>query len=264
MDYIHRGKFGDIICFLPAMKYRPGKLYISSHEMEGYMLGPRYYPPEIYAPIVPLLELQPYVEAVEEYKGQDAVDANLWQLNYKDEGNIAEDVLSYLNVPLDILKEPWLEVPKKKVASHVINRNITYYNQWGGFPTHEVGEDAVFIGTKKEHEFFCDKFKKIPYYETKDFLEAASVIAGSDLFIGNQSACYWICEALKHNSVVEMFPGPCVYVNIYVDKPGEKRIITVRNGYTCFDRPNAKWYLDGRETQFDFKNNIPSEVRIPK
>jgi hypothetical protein len=42
---------------------------------------------------------------------------------------------------------------------------------------------------------------------TKDLYEAAQVIAGCELFVGNQSACFWLAEAMKKRIVLEVWPG---------------------------------------------------------
>ena len=217
LAYIHNGDFGDIIYFLPAMKYRPGKLYISNISDIGTR---QRLTPEVFAPLVPLLQHQSYIKSIEEYKRQDAVDANVWRRGYQGHENLAERQMKYLEVPLHLINEPWLEVPKKRIASHVVNRTTRYH---GHFPIEDLGPDAVFIGTEKEWKIFCIEFRPIPYYHTKDFLEAAMVIAGADLFLGNQSSCYAICEGLKQNSVLEVFLG---------------------SPNCCFDRINAKFYRE--------------------
>jgi ADP-heptose:LPS heptosyltransferase len=49
----------------------------------------------------------------------------------------------------------------------------------------------------------------VPHQPTSNLLEAARVIAGADLFVGNQSCCFWIAEAMKKKLVLEVWPqGP--------------------------------------------------------
>jgi hypothetical protein len=43
----------------------------------------------------------------------------------------------------------------------------------------------------------------VPYYPVKNFKELADVIAGADLFMGNQSAAYSIAMGLGKSSVLE-------------------------------------------------------------
>ena len=57
---------------------------------------------------------------------------------------------------------------------------------------------------------------------TTDFLEVGQIIAGSKLFIGNQSAAYTVAEGLKHNLIQETSP---------------------RIPSSYFNRSNARYYL---------------------
>ena len=70
--------------------------------------------------------------------------------------------------------------------------------------------------------------KEVIYTPTKNFLEVAQLIAGSKLFIGNQSAPYAVAEGLKHNSILEVtLPSPdCIYER--------------DNGRYCFRYPDGK------------------------
>jgi hypothetical protein len=204
INYKHSGDFGDILYFLPAMKYRPGHLFIAPASFTRQRLTP-----EVFKTIAPLLESQPYVKSVREYTPDiNIVDADFWRKSY-DNGSLAEAQLKQLNVPLDMLNEPWLSVSKNKVASCVVNRTARYHEN---FPIERVTHDAVFIGTPIEYEEYCKEFKKIPYYKTNGLLEAAQVIAGADLYIGNQSSCLAICIGLKQNAAVEVWlPGENCY-----------------------------------------------------
>ena len=49
---------------------------------------------------------------------------------------------------------------------------------------------AVFVGLPDEYEQFCQQVGwQIPHAPTATMLEVASVIAGAERFIGNQSQC---------------------------------------------------------------------------
>ena len=62
---------------------------------------------------------------------------------------------------------------------------------------------AVFIGNLDEYDNFQEECGPIPYVETPSLLDAARLIAGSKLFIGNQSVCKAIAEGLKQNTILE-------------------------------------------------------------
>jgi hypothetical protein len=73
--------------------------------------------------------------------------------------------------------------------------------------------ESCFIGLQEEHLAFVEAFGEVPYLPTADLLEAARVIRGSRLFIGNQSCCFAICEGMKHPAVLEVwrsYPNCCI------------------------------------------------------
>ena len=63
--------------------------------------------------------------------------------------------------------------------------------------------DTVFVGAADEHADFCWYVGPVAYYPTKDYLELAQVIAGSDFYIDNQSPPFWAAEGLKKRLVLE-------------------------------------------------------------
>ena len=46
---------------------------------------------------------------------------------------------------------------------------------------------------------------ELKWHPLGDFLETAQIIKGSKLFIGNQSVCFSIAEAMKHPRILEVF-----------------------------------------------------------
>ena len=52
----------------------------------------------------------------------------------------------------------------------------------------EVRHEAVFVGLPEEHAAWQDEFGPVRYYPTPDWWELCRVIAGSQIFCGNQSA----------------------------------------------------------------------------
>lgn len=125
----------------------------------------------------------------------------------------------------------WLHVePDKAFNGRVIlARSHRYRNDF--FPWAEVVKEfrdrAVFVGIDAEHNEFCNLFGYVPRAEFSDFYKLAAAIAGSDLFVGNQSFPNALNEGLKHNSIQEVshvFPD-CLY-----------------------NRPNAQYCFDGRLT----------------
>jgi ADP-heptose:LPS heptosyltransferase len=57
---------------------------------------------------------------------------------------------------------------------------------------------------------------KAQYVKVKDFKELACVIASSKLFIGNQSFCFSLAEAMKSPRILEVSPK---YPNVITAGP---------------------------------------------
>jgi hypothetical protein len=72
----------------------------------------------------------------------------------------------------------------------------------------------VFIGLKDEFDDLKKSIKNLEYFDSKDFLELASIIKNSKIFIGNLSFGYALAEALKVTRLLESAPNfPLVYPN---------------------------------------------------
>ena len=75
-------------------------------------------------------------------------------------------------------------------------------------------KNIVFIGLKNEFEDLKNKVKNLEYYDSKDFLELASIIKNAKIFIGNLSFGYALAEAIKVPRLLESGPNfPLVYPN---------------------------------------------------
>jgi hypothetical protein len=88
-----------------------------------------------------------------------------------------------------------------------MHRSPRYHN-WNFVPVwkrmwERYRGETVFVGSPGEHADFCWYVGPVPHYPTKDYLELAQVIAGCDLFVGNQSSPFWVAEALKKQVVLE-------------------------------------------------------------
>lgn len=101
---------------------------------------------------------------------------------------------------------PWLQAEANSLARIVINRA----SRWEGwhFPWKEIldtfYEEIAFIGLPEEHEAFQKEFGKVFYVPCSNLLEAAGIIAGAEVFIGNQSACNAIANGLGQKIILEV------------------------------------------------------------
>ena len=148
----------------------------------------------------PLLQRQPYIETVARwYPGDEEADVVLDHyrsyLYRKFEGNILEAYHGAFGLPFTSANyaDTWLEADAEPVAPIVVNRTTRYldpaaeatWRQWA--QDADLAHNGVFVGIESEHEAFVQMTGcAIPYRPVADFLELANVIAGADLFIGNQ------------------------------------------------------------------------------
>lgn len=172
------------------------------------------------ASIRSLLETQPYIKEVRWLKDGEAVDTNLNDFraeyfrtfnrpDFPKRRNLCEWILRTHGVDPAKQNEHWLVVEEPSlVARVVINRTPRYQNP--NFPWAQIikkyGGDIAFVGTPAEYLTFTQTFGDVDYITTQNLLAVAQVIAGADLFIGNQSCPYAIAEGLKKPAVLEVCP----------------------------------------------------------
>ena len=219
-NFKHSGDLGDIIYSLPAMKYfGGGNLYLvenglSSTKYDGSSSGLDSKKIDI---IKPLLETLSYIKNVEKFnfcKRDINIDFDLFRYKGNDRKNLCEKILETFKVPLWYANEPWLQVAAKNKYPVVINRTKRYRNNNLDYRIIlNKFKDAVFIGHAEEHADFQNTFGDIPHVETPDLLDAAEIIAGSELFIGNQSACLAVAVGLGVNIWQEYYPkhADCIF-----------------------------------------------------
>jgi glycosyltransferase involved in cell wall biosynthesis len=159
------------------------------------------------------------------------------QLDLQPGYNIARCYLQAFGIALTHDELPWLNVPVPRYYARVIiNRSARYHNptfRWDLVLQAYKGEIA-FIGHPLEHAAFTTQWGRVPYLATTDLLDAASVIAGAKLFIGNQSCCYAIAEALKVPAILETCPSGS---NTLFDRPTVVRGVTANTVLPAIDTP---------------------------
>jgi len=196
----HSGLRGDLIYGLPAMRgLGGGKLLINT---DGAYLDD----PDDVELFRELLEGQDYIEGVGRWDGSEPTyDLDGFREMDFIHG-LAAAHLARFETSVDLSK-PWLKVEPKHVADVVVNRSQKYH---GLFPWYELKEwqhRCVFVGFEAEYEDFLESTGlEMPWHETGTYLELARVIAGSRLFVGNQSFPYALSEAQKVPRILEVCP----------------------------------------------------------
>ena len=219
------GDRGDIIGSLPVIRhFGGGILYIEAAAYTRERLTP-----DNWAGLDILLKKQDYIVDVLPYVNQP-ITVNLNDFRAvmhrslrKGSGKakaLWDWMLETHSCPVSAAHERWLEVePYNPGFKYVVfsrsgaGRQPQYCYHNHAFPWRLVWdkyhEQAMFVGTKNEYENFCATVGKVKWMPTKNLDEAAQVISGCSLFIGNQSACHMIAEGLKKNIVLEVWQqGP--------------------------------------------------------
>ena len=212
MVFKHSGDQGDIIYSLAAAKaIGGGVFYITPSKWEVRQ------PPtkENCGNILPLLDCQKYLWAssfTDNGVSHADYDLNKFRetiLGHANSGSIFQHHLKSAGVtwPED---KPWLEVDFKIVLPEkpiVISRSLRYHNPeitWASF-VKKHGNRMIFIGHDEEHSEFIKSFGYVPKIETRTLLDAARIIAGSKVFIGNQSCPMAIALGLGVNVIQEVW-----------------------------------------------------------
>lgn len=201
-SFLTSGKLGDIIYQIPVIQHYKGNLYLNT-------INPPYYLKNSvdYKSLLPLLEYQNIEFRMwnkEPYWG----NLDDFRINYNYKDNLLERICWKFNVPVP---QTWLKAPVKKIAPTVFNRTFRYRNNPSKFK--EYLQDAIFIGHKDEYDDFVYQIGKVSYYECRDLLEMASVINGSELFIGNQSCGMAMAIGMGKSFLQETCPSEpnCVF-----------------------------------------------------
>lgn len=103
------------------------------------------------------------------------------------------------------LSKPWLDVEPDDSLSEtiVINRTDRSNNEFINYRFLE-GKNVVFVGHLEEHIKFCmQNHITIHYLMTDDLLKLATIIRSCKFFIGNQSLCFALAEAMKIPRILE-------------------------------------------------------------
>lgn len=225
LTFKHSGDVGDIIFFLPVMRaFGGGAMLIEAASYTRQRLTR-----DNWCGIDKLLLQQPYVKEVREWIPNEQVDYNgcdfrahmtrSLRMGHGKDKHLAHWMCEAHGVPLSAMDTAWLTVHEPIKEARVVfsrsgpGRDEKFVYQNRRFPWHAVWEkyrsDAVFVGTELEHHAFCAQCGKVPHRKTEDLLEAARVIAGCELFVGNQSCPHALASGFKKRIILEVWPqGP--------------------------------------------------------
>lgn len=174
----------------------------------------------------PLANAQPYIQDCRIHQRGDQVDwasAGFRMASYEHGQTLLRAHVNHLvkvhKIGNEIDgKDQWITVdpsPETK-GKIVINRTGRYRNEtfaWDEVVRH-YNHRLVFVGLQHEWREFIAHFGYVDFRPTDNLLQVAQLIAGSELFIGNQSCANACAEGMKHPLIQEtstVHPD-CIYV----------------------------------------------------
>ncbi len=221
INFSHSGHAGDIIYSIPTMlelaKGKKINLYLTLNQPNRDFTKQMRHPNgnvmltqksvDLFAP---LLLAQPDFARCEAHQGQpihyDLTAFRSFPFDYR-MGSIARWYFLTYGISRDLGK-PWLQVTPNSSFNDaiVLARSSRYRTPNISYSFLKKYPRIVFVGMPDE---FADMQQQIPdliYQPVPNFYELAAVIAGSKLFIGNQSFPFSLAEAVKVKRVLEVFP----------------------------------------------------------
>ncbi|MGF2411391.1 hypothetical protein [Ferruginibacter sp.] len=250
INFKHSGNAGDIIYSLPALitlsEGKKANLYLRTNQPGNYgknphPLGSLMLNDKIVEMLQPLLQQQDYINDCSVFSGTETIDFDLdkvrdypWSFS---RGDLARLYFMVFNAHYD-LQKPWLHVvPDNNFNNSIVLARSQRYNAPGiDYSFLKKYSNIYFVGVETEYQLMKAQIPKLQFIKVKNFLEMASVIAGSKLFIGNQSFPFSLAEAQKTNRLLE----------VYFQCPNV--ITTGNNGYDfCFQPQFEKLVKDRYE-----------------
>ncbi|MDB5005325.1 MAG: hypothetical protein JWQ34_3550 [Mucilaginibacter sp.] len=220
VNFNHSGNSGDIIYALPTIREiheltgvatnlyfrlnQPSKLAEGlTHPLGNVMLNQK-----MVDMLVPLIKAQPYINECEANTDQPIdIDLDYFRSGAvpQDKGNIAR-WCGYITGVSPVLWKKWLTVEPNKDYNNtiVVARSERYRNPLVNYKFLSGYDNVVFVGVKSEYDDILKAIPNIKWVQVDDFLQLAQIIAGSKLFIGNQSFPFSIAEGLKVPRVLEV------------------------------------------------------------
>ncbi len=215
--FYHSGDLGDIIYALPVIMHKGGGDLVLGPDSRVWQKPREKMTQERMDAIAPLLRAQSYISSVtfSETMPAGAIDMNQARHTIrsdheeKNKASLCESFLKHFGFDKSKTIPKWLTVNPTPLANVVIARSSRYHNpdfDWSSI-LKRFRNETVFVGLRSEHQAFEKEFGKIAYHHTESLFELAKIIAGSKLFIGNQSCPYALAEGLKVNAILEDYPA---------------------------------------------------------
>ena len=223
ISFKHSGNTGDIIYALAGMKHICEKQNMkadihlwmnrkgSYYDGAKHPLGEYIFTDYMYKLLKPLLLAQPWVNSVKKYAGQK-IHVDLDLIRQRDInmpfGHIARWYFYIFPDMACDLSVPWIELPDVDTNDWndtiIVNRTSRYQNPHIAYSFLRKYENVVFVGTQDEYNTLLKQIPTLRHVEFPNFLNLAYAIKNCKVFIGNQSMCFGLAEAVKAPRILEV------------------------------------------------------------
>ncbi len=252
----HSFNLGDAITLLPYFKdiyERTGKKtefyqrlnlpafyahdYSHPTQHEGYAVSLNE---KMWQMLTPLLESQEYISKCQIWKGEK-VDYDFDETRQASYIPMPNSDIHWWNtftfpkLTADLSNE-WLSVPKETQYKDtiIVNRTERYLNPYiTYFFLKPYQDNLIFAGTQQERDKFCKEWDlDIPLLYVPDFYQLAIIINSCKFFIGVQSFCWHLANAMGVNRILEVctsFPNT---------------LPTTKNGFAFLKQQGIEYYFN--------------------
>lgn len=237
MDYItfkHSFNAGDLITVLPGIKHiceknnKKAIVYQRLNLIADYGHNDMHpvtsngrmvcMDDKMFDMLRPLILKQEYIARFEVWSGQD-VDFDFDKTRHNAQmplpGGDIHKWPSLIFPQLECeLGQTWIDVPpNNEIVYNELNNlvciNLTerYRNPYVSYHfLREYKSRCMFLGTHDEWASFCKKWTLygLSYANVNDFLHLAQIIKGCKFFLGNQSFCWHLADAMKVPRILEV------------------------------------------------------------
>ena len=230
--------------------------------------------PEAVEDLKDLLYSQDYIQEIEAYSGQDEASFDYFPARYRDCPLLWKSCWTsihnhFFNLPSEYNYGPWLKVvPDPMMEGKIVIHRARKVNTQG-YPDrctdiidwdHLIqNNDCVFIGFETwQYDLFVqeispESISKLKFIVYDSILEFCRAIAGSKMFIGNQSSPLAMAQALDVLRLGELSNGDSVH---YV---GEEEYFPKMNWVSD---SHSNWILGGISDKVNLKLSMKNKEQI--
>ena len=243
LNFLHSGTSGDLIYSFSLIKKlsqtHKCNFYIGvnkkfTYEYYKHTGGGFLISEKMYNLLIPLLKQQNFFNQVKKHE-HETIDINLDLFRELPWNNTFNSPRWYFHIAGEHadLNDSYLDVDEHKSIKKriVIQRTFRHRNIYINYNFLKNYDDPLFVGIKEEYDDLKKQVPNLEFYNPKDFLEIAQIIKSSRFFLGNQSVCFPIAEAMKVPRLLEASP----------DTPLVQPV--GKNGYDFYFQPHfEKWF----------------------